>query len=236
MMYLSPDEEDFMKEILQDYLELFGHAPVLNKKQRQERHRRLRQWMAKSYALPASGELIPFLKQNAPICSRPFAEKVILPNLVLEYRQGGTQLFAFLCSLGLESNLLHESITLLCGQERISPHKLLTLLTERDPENTDFLRVLYQILTDELYYCVHELPIGILDESDLSLCELASAWRDAARKLGLDREREAKEYLSLFQAWEEYRKEKESDPSSKDFEAYLARHHIPWRQFFRNEN
>ena len=231
MMYLSPDEENFMKEILQDYLELFDHAPVLNKKQRQERHRRLRQWMAKSYDLPASGELIPFLQQNAPICSRPFAEKVILPNLVLECRQGGTQLFAFLCSLGLESNLLHENIALLCGQELISPHKLLTLLTERDPENTDFLHVLYQILTDELHYCIHELPIGILDESDLSPCELVSAWQDTAQKLGLDKQADAQEYLALFHAWEAYRKE--SDPSSKDFEAYLARHYIPWRQFFR---
>lgn len=228
-----------MKEILQDYLELFGHAPVLNKKQRQERHRRLQQWMAKSYDLPATGELIPFLKQNAPICSHPFAEKVILPNLVLEYRQGGTQLFAFLCSLGLESNLLHESLTLLCGQERISPHKLMTLLTERDPENTDFLRVLYQILTDELYYCVHELPIGILDESDpspdesdLSLCELAHVWQDTARKLGLDKQAKAKEYLAVFHAWEKYLKERQLHSFHGDFETYLTDAQIPWQNFF----
>lgn len=241
-------EINTMKPILADYLDicLKFRKEYLSKPERKQRHTLLTEWAKAEYeegklTIP---ELYEFWDSHKEVSyHKIFIEKVILPTVNEDFQNGEIDglKFLFYCLRGqdrIEYIATSSPVAIFSDahNHRYSALQLAEIVLKKEPDNEDALKTKYFLEKERLWYSIHEIPLGVLNEgSEANLSDIPNMLRAVdtfeavSKKLTMDDDTTLIEDCRKFYvAYQEYLKHRKQNLT---FEDYLKRNHIPYERY-----
>lgn len=237
-----------MKKIVADYLDLClkFRKDFLSKLERKQRHAHLMEWAKKQYAdnyltIP---ELYEFWDRYQNISyNKVFIEKVIVPSVNMDMRNGGIEglKFLFYCLRGRDAvsyRCSDSPVSIFCNahEYKYSSFQLADMVLEKEPDNEDALKVKYFIRKEILWYSIHEIPLGVLNGLDGAsptdippMLNSVDEFQDISNKLKIDNDEILiEDCRKFYTAYGEYLKQLNR---YDNFEDYLNQHDISYERY-----
>lgn len=212
-----------MKQVLQDYLEIYQRFPsdnTWNKAEKKERHKQIMEWQKRGYQdMPDIDEIDAFIKENPKLVfEKPFWVKLLVPCVYEDIENGTIKAIRYLFESNQSDDVgnMRDYVNIFCEASgwKYSPEQLINIVLEKEPDNQVVLQNKYVRDLNYLSFSVHEIPYGVLngmngaEKSSIPLMlEILEGFEEICAKLGrLDTEH--KNFIDfcrrMYVAWAEY--------------------------------
>lgn len=220
---------------LDNYLKIYEQFPLKDKRFKKERNIALNQWKIdeNDYSL-LKDEVCIFIKEHSDIINSVFIKRVVCPLFEECFNKNE---YNFVSEL-IETITINETqkisvkdiINIFCEykQWKQTPIQIVNKLLSRINSEI-LLQLKFDLMQEQIYYSIHELPLGILDiniSSKQSYIEFLNEFEETAKKLNT--KIDIDNIKTLYNAYFDYSENK----NECSFEDYLEQHKIDYNFLF----
>lgn len=219
---------------LDTYLKIFQQYPLSDTSLKKQRNNALHRWQVRKDDYPLlKSQVCAFIKENRTIINPVFIKRAVCPLMEECFAENDyTFINELIETVDTDPKIaISDLLNIYCEyiQWRKSPVEIIhEILRHIDSER--LLEYKFYLMEEQIYYSVHELPIGILDFDSLSMQnynEVFNELEEITKKLHITTD--IGKIRTIYDAYVNYLNEKGEYAS---FEEYLITHNIDYDFIF----
>lgn len=220
---------------LEEYRKIFEQYPLMDKRLKKERNIALQNWRIDKNDYPLlKSELCSFIKENHTIINTVFIKRAVCPLIDDCFRNNEdgfiNELMQTVGTGSFEKITIKDiaDIYFEYSKWETSPVKFVNALLQYS-NSESLLEFKFNLMQEQIYYSIHELPIGILETDVLSMKNYNRVFdemEETARKL--NRKTDTDKLRAVFDAYSDYL----SGGNGAGFEEYLNKNNVDYQCLF----